>query len=170
MIVLVDQDATFASRSARWLEQQGYSVVSCTELEELDAMELPETPRGIALDVCPHGRPQIGLIRVARLQYPAAVLVALTEYPSVSLSVEALREGADEVLCKPVSPDELRSAISGEQLSVAQLKLPSLARVEWEYMSRILRSSGGNLSAAARALGVQRSTLQRKLKKVPPAW
>jgi hypothetical protein len=94
MIVLVDQDATFASRSARWLEQQGYSVVSCTELEELDAMELPETPRGIALDVCPHGRPQIGLIRVARLQYPAAVLVALTEYPSVSLSVEALREVA----------------------------------------------------------------------------
>jgi two-component system response regulator RegA len=43
-----------------------------------------------------------------------------------------------------------------------------LARAEWEHMSRILADVGGNVSEAARRLGITRRTLQLKLKKDPP--
>jgi two-component system response regulator RegA len=46
---------------------------------------------------------------------------------------------------------------------------PSLARVEWEHISRVLADSGGNISEAARRLGLHRRSLQRKLAKYPVA-
>jgi two-component system response regulator RegA len=42
---------------------------------------------------------------------------------------------------------------------------PSVRRVEWEHIQRVLRDCGGNVSAAARALRMHRRTLQRKLGK-----
>jgi two-component system response regulator RegA len=44
---------------------------------------------------------------------------------------------------------------------------PSLARVEWEYLNRVLTDCGGNISEAARQLGMHRRSLQRKLSKYP---
>ena len=44
----------------------------------------------------------------------------------------------------------------------------SLGRVEWEYIQRVLRECGGNISQAARLLGINRRSLQRKLAKYPP--
>jgi two-component system response regulator RegA len=44
---------------------------------------------------------------------------------------------------------------------------PSLARVEWEHINRVLQDSGGNISEAARRLGLHRRSLQRKLAKYP---
>jgi len=43
--------------------------------------------------------------------------------------------------------------------------VPSLARVEWEHIQRVLADSGGNISEAARRLGLHRRSLQRKLAK-----
>jgi two-component system response regulator RegA len=45
---------------------------------------------------------------------------------------------------------------------------PSLARVEWEHIQRVLADCGGNVSQAAKLLGVHRRSLQRKLNKYPP--
>jgi two-component system response regulator RegA len=44
---------------------------------------------------------------------------------------------------------------------------PSLARVEWEHISRVLADCGGNVSQAARMLGLHRRSLQRKLARHP---
>ncbi len=46
--------------------------------------------------------------------------------------------------------------------------MPSLKRVEWEHLQRVLADTGGNISEAARRLGIERRTLQRKLFKNPP--
>jgi len=46
-------------------------------------------------------------------------------------------------------------------------EVPSLARVEWEHISRVLADCGGNISQAARLLRMQRRSLQRKLAKYP---
>jgi two-component system response regulator RegA len=45
---------------------------------------------------------------------------------------------------------------------------PSLARVEWEHIQRVLSDCGGNISQAAKLLGMHRRSLQRKLNKYPP--
>ena len=45
---------------------------------------------------------------------------------------------------------------------------PSLARAEWEHINRVLSDCGGNISEAARQLGIHRRSLQRKLRKHAP--
>ncbi|HET7587037.1 MAG TPA: helix-turn-helix domain-containing protein, partial [Gammaproteobacteria bacterium] len=44
---------------------------------------------------------------------------------------------------------------------------PSVRRLEWEHIQRVLQSHDGNISATARALNMHRRTLQRKLAKRP---
>jgi two-component system response regulator RegA len=47
---------------------------------------------------------------------------------------------------------------------------PSLAWVVWSHIERVLSESDGNISEAARRLGITRRTLQLKRKKHPPRW
>jgi two-component system response regulator RegA len=51
----------------------------------------------------------------------------------------------------------------------APVAVPSLARVEWEHIQRVLADCEGNVSQAARLLGIHRRSLQRKLSKFPTA-
>ena len=44
---------------------------------------------------------------------------------------------------------------------------PSINRVTWEHIQKVLQEHDGNISATARALGMHRRTLQRKLQKRP---
>ena len=44
--------------------------------------------------------------------------------------------------------------------------LPTLARLEADYIRQILARTGGNKSEAARILGIDRSSLWRKLKRL----
>ena len=46
-------------------------------------------------------------------------------------------------------------------------EVASLARVEWEHISRVVADCGGNISQAARLLRMPRRSLQRKLAKYP---
>ena len=43
----------------------------------------------------------------------------------------------------------------------------SVDRLQWEHIQRVLAEHDGNISATARALGMHRRTLQRKLQKRP---
>ncbi len=69
--------------------------------------------------------------------------------------------------------DDLLLAFLGGRASRRQVtedfQPPSLARVEWEHIQRVLADCGGNISEAARRLGLHRRSLQRKLQKYPPA-
>jgi two-component system response regulator RegA len=46
--------------------------------------------------------------------------------------------------------------------------LPSLERVQWEYVHAVLDACDGNVSEAARQLGIYRQSLQRMLRRHPP--
>jgi two-component system response regulator RegA len=50
---------------------------------------------------------------------------------------------------------------------VREFTVPSLARVEWEHIQRVMTECQGNVSQAARVLGLHRRSLQRKLAKYP---
>ena len=43
----------------------------------------------------------------------------------------------------------------------------SVRRLEWEHIQSVLNQHNGNISATARALGIHRRSLQRKLQKRP---
>jgi two-component system response regulator RegA len=93
----------------------------------------------------------------------------LTGYGSIATALEAVRLGARHYLTKPADVDEILSAFDRERPgpSPPPAAAPSLARVEWEHINRVLADCDGNVSQAARVLGIHRRSLQRKLAKFP---
>src|SRR5690625_7685783 len=90
----------------------------------------------------------------------------ISGYSSIATAVEAVKLGAVQYLCKPATVDEILAAFEHTE-GDADVALPenplSVDRMEWEYIQRTLAQHQGNISATARALGMHRRTLQRKL-------
>ena len=84
--------------------------------------------------------------------------------------VKGLEMGAADYLTKPIDAEQLVAAFDPVEERAAAPRnfiVPSLARVEWEHIQRVLTACGGNVSEAARALHMHRRSLQRKLLKYP---
>jgi two-component system response regulator RegA len=101
---------------------------------------------------------------------PHTKALILTGYSSISTTVEAMKLGCVNYLCKPVNTDDILQALEHHQASpdvpIAE-DPPSVSRLEWEHIQRVLTQHDGNISATAKALGMHRRTLQRKLQKRP---
>jgi two-component system response regulator RegA len=101
---------------------------------------------------------------------PLLRIVVLTGYASIATAVDAIKLGACHYLTKPAEVDDIIAAF-GETMAMpdgdAPSKPTSLERAEWEYIQATLQACEGNVSAAAKRLGLHRRTLQRKLQKRP---
>ena len=99
-------------------------------------------------------------------------VLILTNYGSVATAVVARKLGAVDYLSKPVDTGQIEAALFAEQEieveASREIPMPSLSRVEWQHIQRVLKDCGGNISAAAHKLGILRCTLQEKLGKYPP--
>lgn len=169
-ILLIDDDHTFTTVMTRGFTRRGFSVRSCNVPTEAVNVCREFQPSHILLDL--NMPEKSGLVLLPELLAAAlgARLVVLTGYSSIATAVEATKSGAANYLCKPASIDEVLAAFSGEQ-SAAEVAIPSdpisVERLEWEHIQRVLGDNDGNISATARALGMHRRTLQRKLQKRP---
>jgi len=118
-----------------------------------------------------------GLELVAALKAidPTTNVVVVTGYGSIATALEAVRLGATHYLTKPCDADEILAAFDRgaeplrEPSATSEIEAPSLARAEWEHIHRVLTDCGGNISEAARRLGLHRRSLQRKIAKYPTA-
>ena len=94
----------------------------------------------------------------------------LTGFASIATAVEAIKRGARDYLAKPADADEILAALTAaprESKASIPEHPPSVRKLEWEHIQRVLQQHGGNISATARALNMHRRTLQRKLGKKP---
>lgn len=101
---------------------------------------------------------------------PDLKIVMLTGYSSIATAVEAIKLGAINYLSKPADIEEILLAFestSVDEANTTDFVPPSVDRLEWEHIQRVLQENDGNISATARALGMHRRTLQRKLRKRP---
>jgi two-component system response regulator RegA len=96
-------------------------------------------------------------------------IVVLTGYGSIATAVEAVRRGATQYLTKPANANEILAAFQyeGDTAHALDPQPMSLDRVEWEHINRVLVDCQGNVSEAARVLGIHRRSLQRKLARYP---
>ncbi len=169
-ILLVDDDTVFTSVMARGFARHGFSTLTCASADEAIAACAEFQPSHILLDLNMPGTS--GLVALPQLlqQAPEAKLVVLTGYSSIATAVEATKAGALNYLCKPAALADVLAAFGdGEARAAAEVSSDpiSVERLEWEHINRVLQDNGGNISATARALGMHRRTLQRKLQKKP---
>ncbi len=172
-LLLVDDEAVFRERLARAFRERGLEVSTAGSHDEALAVATRESPELAVVDLRMPGRGGLELVRALHALDASTRIIVLTGYGSIATAVEAVKLGAFNYLPKPADVDDLLLAFSrgpGEASQVTgDFQPPSLARAEWEHIQRVLADCGGNISEAARRLGLHRRSLQRKLQKYPPA-
>ena len=171
-LLLVDDDATYRERLAKAITSRGYDVRTAAEADAALALAEADSPEFAVLDLRMPGESGLDLLRRLMVIDPTTKVLMLTGYGSIATAMEAVRLGAVNYLTKPADVDDILAAFNpDEQLGETSpgLETPSLARVEWEHIQRVLNDCEGNLSEAARRLGMHRRSLQRKASRKRPA-
>ena len=169
-LLLVDDDEVFTRVMARAMSRRGLRVSIAGSADEGLALAKTDLPDYAVLDLKMDGDSGLVLLpKLLELDVEMKVLI-LTGYSSIATAVEAIKRGASNYLCKPADADDVLAALLSEHADLETL-VPenpmSVDRVQWEHIQRVLGEHEGNISATARALGMHRRTLQRKLQKRP---
>lgn len=172
-ILLVDDELFFRERLGRAFEKRGYEVYLAENYDQAVDIVTRQRPEMAVVDLRMPGKSGLELIRDVRDMHPDMRIVILTGYGSIATATEAVKLGAVSFLPKPADVDDILNAFAqNTQLPIPEkeedFQAPSLARMEWEHINRVLHDCKGNISAAAKKLGLHRRTLQRKLNKFPP--
>jgi two-component system response regulator RegA len=172
-LLLVDDDEPYRSRLARAFRDRGLEVAEARSAEDAIGVAKRFRPERAVLDLRMEGRSGVDLLADLRREHGAIECVVLTGYGSIATAIEAVKRGAIDYLTKPADADEILRAFERREPEPEEpagdgAAVPSLHRVEWEHIQRVLAACDGNVSRAARLLGVHRRTLQRKLATRPP--
>ena len=170
LLLVVEDDEALRERLVTAFESRGLEVRSVATTSEAARVAAEELPELVLLDLRVGADSGLDLIPELTRLDPATRIVVLTGYGSVATAVEAVRRGAVHYLTKPADADEILAAFergTGAVDRTLPLQAMSLDRVEWEHINRVLVDCGGNISEAARVLGIHRRSLQRKLAKYP---
>lgn len=172
--LIVDDDDVFRTRLLRAFRDRGWTAHEAANAEAATVKVAEISPDLILVDLRMPGRDGLELIPDLRRLEPDTVIIVLTGYGSIATTLAATRLGADHYLSKPADADQILAVYESisrgdtESPESVPASVPSLARVEWEHIQRVLTDCHGNISQASRLLGIHRRSLQRKLLKYPP--
>lgn len=172
-ILIVDDDEPFRLRLARALADRGLETRVAGDHDQALLVSREDPAELAVVDLKMPGRSGLELVKSLKELEPTTRIVVLTGYGSIPTAVEAMKLGALHYLTKPADADQILAAFglaeAGDAIGGSSIDgTPTLARVEWEHIQRVLADSGSNVSEAARRLGLHRRSLQRKLSKNPP--
>lgn len=169
-ILIVDDDLVFTKVLAKALSNRGYKTHIANNSQETWKSIRECQFDKIILDLRIGKDSGISLLPDIIERQPDSRVVILTGYSSIATAVEAIKLGAANYLCKPADADEILAAFrkeKGDPDVALTGQPPSVDRIQWEHIQKVLHENNGNISATARMLGMHRRTLQRKLGKKP---
>ena len=170
-LLIVEDNDRFAETLASEFRDRGYRVQRAADLASIST--IPDLAVQFAVVDLRLGADS-GLDAIASIlaRCPDAKIVVLTGYGSIATAVKATKIGAVGYLMKPADVDQVERALYGEDTTEEEIPIPtefqSLYRHEREYIEFVLAECNGNISQAARRLGLHRQSLQRKLRKYTP--
>jgi two-component system response regulator RegA len=173
-VLVVDDDETFRGRLARAFRDRGHDAHTAKDHGEALSLARELSPDLAVVDLRMPGKSGLDVVRDLRAHDATTLIIVLTGYGSIATAIEAVRLGAIDYLTKPADVDQVLAAFERggrPREDVDQPPpgvAPSLARVEWEHIQRVLADCEGNITKAARILGIHRRSLQRKLAHYPP--
>lgn len=167
-LLIVDDDEAFRERLARAFRERGYAVTTASSASAALAEAATQRLTHATVDLRMPNSSGLMLIPELLASTPDLRIVVLTGYGSIATAVEAVRLGASDYLTKPIEIDRIEKALFDTQrASLPAPTPPSLERMEWEHINRVMSECDGNVSRAAKVLGLHRRSLQRKLIKAP---
>jgi two-component system response regulator RegA len=175
VLVVDDDEALLRSYARTHSRMERQDVILLTAQDDVTARRLAAThhPDLSVVDLKLGNKSGIDLVRELKAADPSRCVVMVTGYGSVEVTVRAMRAGADDVIQKPVTFREILLRVEGgldeDMLAVPDtVELMTAERARWEHIQRVLADTEGNVSMAARKLGVYRTTLRRWLRGYAP--
>jgi len=169
-LLLVDDDDVFRETLARALERHDIIVHSAANISQAILQAEKHDPELGIIDLCIGRESGLQLIKQLIQQNRDIRLVVLTGFASITTAIEAIKLGAKHYLTKPATINEIFEALqsnAGNADVLTEAPPMSVKKLEWEHIQKVLAEHQGNISAAARSMGMHRRTLQRKLQKRP---
>ena len=169
-LLIVDDDSIFSSILSRALTRRGYVALTAETASEAVLICQQHQPQQAVVDLKLETESGLNLLPQLKKANPEIQMLILTGYSSISTAVEAIKMGAVNYLCKPAGVEDILAAFdntaANPEIAIKETP-PSIDRLEWEHIQKVLAQNEGNISATARSLGMHRRTLQRKLLKRP---
>ncbi|MDO6514769.1 response regulator transcription factor [Neptuniibacter sp. 2_MG-2023] len=168
--LIVDDDPTFTRVLSRAMTRRGFDVQVARSAEDTALLIENWIPDLATVDLKIEGSSGLSIIPHLKEKNAEMRILMLTGYASIATAVEAIKLGATQYLPKPADAEQILAALdqveADAEREVTEQPM-SVNRLEWEHIQKVLNEHEGNISATARALGMHRRTLQRKLAKRP---
>jgi two-component system response regulator RegA len=165
-ILVVDDDERVLAGFARSLGMRR-TVFTATSCFAASAIARRERLDLAIVDMRLGSDSGLDVVRVLKVETPNTVVAIVSGYLSIDTTVLAVRAGADVIMTKPITGRDIMRRIEGGECDEPDPDpTPTLARAESEHIARVMADCEGNVSEAARRLGIYRSSLQRKLRKL----
>lgn len=166
-LLIAEDDARLSKTLALEFQEREYEVSTLGSSSGLDALNLKELDFAV-VDLRLGSDSGLDLIATLKARFPEVRVVLLTGYGSIPTAVEAIKRGAVQYLTKPASVEDIEKALWGEEdkpLNLADDRATTLAENERDFIESVLLQCDGNITLAAKRLGLHRQSLQRKLRK-----
>ena len=179
-IHVVDDDVSFRNAISRLVRAGGHEVRCYPSAVEFLAAPAGASPGCVLVDLHMPGPSGLDLQQaLAKAEHPLPVIF-LTGHGDIPISVQAMREGAEDFLTKPVKKDRLFAAIeralardAQERAQRARLRelrarFGALTPREREVLAHVLtgqlnKQIAGDLDASERTIKAHRANLMAKL-------
>jgi len=114
-VLLVDDEEQFLKALSQRLEGRGMKIEAATSGEDALRQAKGKDFDAIVLDLVMPGLDGLDVLKQLRQENPDLQIIMLTGHATVEKSVEAIKEGAVELLEKPVNMDKLLKRIGEAQ-------------------------------------------------------
>lgn len=165
--LLIDDDEVYTRVLRTSLLRHGHDVQIAHDGVTALATATASVPDYALVDLKLGDESGLDLVAPLRALRADMQIILVTGYATFATAVEAIKRGADNYLAKPVTVAALLRVLEGEEVTAEPDAMLPLHRVEWEHIQQAMQDCGGNVSAAARLLGMHRRSLQRKLARRP---
>lgn len=174
MILIVDDDNAVRMSVSLALNRAGFEPWAVAGEEDALAAVRDERVELVILDMnltlSTTGRQGIEMLRKIRILRPDMPVIMITAWGTIPQAVETMTYGAVDFVTKPWSNADLVSRIRralarSRAVRDAEPRSETLDEMESEAIREALRRCGGNLSEAAKQLGITRQSLYRRIEK-----
>lgn len=163
-VLVIDDDEHLLASLARSL--RGHRrVFTASTFEIATTIARRERPDLAIVDMRLANASGLDLVRTLKAELPSTKFAVMSGYLSVESTVAAVQAGADIVVSKPVVGAEILRRAEEPTIASDDPKSPTLAEAEADHIARVMTDCCGNVSLAARRLGIHRTSLHRKLSK-----
>ena len=179
-VFLVDDDPSVLRSLQRLLQSAGWATEAFSSPEEFLRLRDPAAPGCLILDVSMPGLDGFALQQRLVDEGAPLPIIFLTGHGDVPMSVKAMRAGATNFLCKPVSEEPLLASVAeaveadrkfrleNEDLVAGAARLKTLTTRERQVLDRVVagrlnKQTADELGTALKTIKVHRARVMHKM-------